>query len=144
MRAAERGTTLLLVPAAVLVLMVLGAIAVDLSLLGGARRDLIRSVGAIADDAAARLDIDRLRSGAPIAIDEVAARDQIMRDLASADLPGRPDGPPRIEAGSEPGTIVVEVTRRVRHVFGRAVPGVPDDEPITVRLVGRISDPNAP
>lgn len=137
----ERGTVLLLFPAAVLVLMVLGAIAVDLGMVGGARRDLIRVVGAAADDAALRIDIDRLRAEGLAVIDLDAARRQVVSDLALATLPGDAVGLPVVEMGDEPATIVVEVTRRIPHVFARAVPGLPDSELITVRLTGRIHDP---
>ena len=57
----ERGSTLLLFPAAILVVMALSAIAVDLSVQHGAQRDLRRVVHAAADDAAASIDLDLLR-----------------------------------------------------------------------------------
>lgn len=141
MRASERASTLLLFPAAVLVLMVLGAIAVDLGILSGARRDLIRSVGAAADDAAARLSVDRLRAGELGAIDLQEAHQQVLADLALDGLPGSAVGTPRVALGPGADTIEVEVTRRIPHVFGRAVPGLPEDELVTVRLTGRLADP---
>jgi hypothetical protein len=137
----ERGTTLLLFPAAVLVLMVLGSIAVDLGAVYTARRSLIREVGAIADDAAGHLDVAALRRGEPPSIDLAAARRSALADLAATDLPGEPVGPPVVEAGPTPDTVVVEVTRDVPHLFGRAVPGVPRTERIVVRLTGTISEP---
>lgn len=141
MRAGERATTLLLFPAAVMVLMVLGAIAVDLGIVGSARREMIRVVGTAADDAADRLDLDRLRAGELGVIDFPAARDQILADLAAADLPGDPMGAPTVEPGPDPATVIIAVTRRIPHVFGRAVPGIPESEVVTVRLVGRLVDP---
>ena len=140
----DRGTTLLLFPAAVMVLMVLGAIAVDLGSVYAARRSLIREVGAIADDAAGHIDIAALRSGRPVAIDLDTARSAALTDLALTDLPGEPVGPPIVEPGTAPDTIVVEVTRDVPHIFGTAVPGVPRTERITVRLSGTIGEPTAP
>ena len=139
----ERGSTLLLFPAAVLVLMVLGAIAVDLGSVYAAGRTLVREVGGGADDAAARLDIAHLRATGDAVIDLDAARRSVLADLALDPLPGRPAGPVVVALGAPPDTIVVEAARDIPHVFGRAVPGVPDTERITVRLTGTIRPPAA-
>ena len=80
-------------------------------------------------------------AGLPTTIDLDAARRAALADLALADLPGEPVGPPIVEAGPTPDTIVVEVTRDIPHIFGRAVPGVPRTERITVRLAGTIGEP---
>jgi Flp pilus assembly protein TadG len=142
-RRPDRGTTLLLFPAAVMVLMILGAIAVDLGAVYASRRSLIREVGAVADDAAGHIDIGALRRGLPTTIDFDTARRAALADLASTDLPGDAVGPPIVEPGPTSDTIVVEVTRDVPHIFGRAVPGVPRTERITVRLSGTIGEPDA-
>ena len=147
----DRGTTLLLFPAAVLVMMMLGAIAVDLGEVQLAHRQLVRAVGTAADDAADQLDVSALRdtSAGPgdsrlQRLDGDAARRIATDDLATADLPGRPVGAPIITLGPAPGTVTVSVTRDIPHIFGRAVPGVPDAERITVRLSGKLREPVAP
>jgi hypothetical protein len=125
-----------------MVLMVLGAIAVDLGSLYTARRTLVREVGAAADDAAERIDIARLRAGGPPTIDLDAARRAVLDDLALTDLPGRPVGPPEVRPGPDARTVVVQVTRDLPHIFARAVPGAPDHERIVVRLTGTLTDPD--
>ena len=134
----ERGTTLLLFPAAVMVILVLGAVAVDLGQLQLAHREMVREVGSAADDAAQRIDLDALRRTGEIHIDLARARATALDELAHASLPGRPDGVPSVTLGETPGTVVVVATREVDHLFGRSIPGVPASERITVRLVGSI------
>jgi Flp pilus assembly protein TadG len=146
LRRSERGTTLLLFPAAVLVMMMLGAIAVDLGEVQLAHRQLIREVGTAADDGADQLNLNGLRDpGATNAdltrLDPDAVRRTVLADLTENDLPGRPVGPPTVTIGPDPGVVTVTVTRDIPHIFGRAVPGVPNAERITVRLSGRIRDP---
>jgi hypothetical protein len=149
----DRGTTLLLFPAAVLIMMMLGAIAVDLGEVQLAHRQLIREVGTAADDAADRLDVAGLRDSSAESgsqddrlerLDPDAARATALADLAAADLPGRAVGAPTITIGPAPGTVTVSVTRDIPHIFGRAVPGVPDAQRITVRLSGRLRQPLPP
>jgi len=67
----ERGSTLLLVPSAVLVLFLLTALAVDGAATFLAQRELADAcAGAVNDGAAAALDVDQLyRSGGPAAQD---------------------------------------------------------------------------
>ena len=147
----DRGTTLLLFPVAVLVMMMLGAIAVDLGEVQLAHRQLVREVGTAADDAADRIDVSGLRDDEPNGtgqrdgrldhIDGDAARRTALADLAAADLPGRAVGTPTVTIGPQPGTVTVSVTRDIAHIFGRAVPGVSDSQRITVRLSGKLRDP---
>ena len=134
----ERGTTLLLFPAAVMIILLLGAIAVDLGQLQLAHRELIREVGSAADDAAQQIDLDALRGRGEIRIDLARARASVVDELSNASLPGRPVGVPSVSLGEAPGTIVVISTREIDHLFGRSIPGLPGSERITVRLVGSI------
>jgi hypothetical protein len=146
----DRGTTLLLFPVAVLVMMVLGAIAVDLGEVQLAHRQLVREVGTAADDAADRLDVGGLRDaaggGADVrlgTLDEQAATRTALEDLDPNDLPGRPipGSPPVVTFGPAPGTVNVEVTRDIPYIFAKAIPGAPKSQRITVRLSGHLRQP---
>jgi hypothetical protein len=122
-RRGDRGSTLLLFPAGVLVVMLLSAIAVDMSQLHTAQVDLETAVQSAADDAASMIDIDALRSTGQVSIDLEAARRTVADDLATASLTGSP-GVVSVELGPRPDTLVVVATRHVRRLFGSAIPGV--------------------
>jgi hypothetical protein len=128
-RPGDRASTLLLFPAAVLVVMLLSAIAVDMTQLHTAQIDLDDAVHTAADDGASMIDIDLLRSTGAVAIDLDAARRTIVADLDDASLTGAP-GRVTVTAGPRPGTLRVIATRRVRRLFGSVVPGL--DPTITV------------
>lgn len=65
----ERGTALVLVPALFLVVLSLGAVAVDLSLVHAAHRDAHRVASSAADDAAAMLDERQLQLDGTLRLD---------------------------------------------------------------------------
>ncbi|HKY14891.1 MAG TPA: pilus assembly protein TadG-related protein [Microthrixaceae bacterium] len=128
----ERGSTLLLFPAGILVVMLLSAIAVDLTVVHTARRELQRAVNAATDDAAALLDLDRLYSDGAIAIDLADARRSVEADLAA--LPGIRVVSTSVVAGPEADRIEVRVVGEVDHIFGRALPGVPATERVVASV----------
>lgn len=119
----DRASALLLMPAAVLVVLVLGAIAVDAAVAFLAERDLAAAAAAAANDAAtAGLDEDALRGGAGYRLDPALVEAAVQRALTAR--------------GVDPGTSVdvavagteVRVTLRgaARLVFAPAIPGAPD------------------
>lgn len=122
---AERGSVLLLFPAGVLVMLILGSIAVDFSIAHMAERELAAAAAAAANDAAgAGLDAQRFRSTGEVVLDPAAAERAglaaISRRAASFHL---------AEASVvvvDADTVEVTVRARVPYVFARAVPGAPD------------------
>lgn len=134
----ERATTLLLFPASILVVLALAAITIDLSAVHGAHRRAERVVTAVADDAAAVLDVAAIRRGLPPTIDLPRARRQALADLADSDLPGTIIGTPLVAAGPRPATIVMEVELRMRRGLAGLIPGTPDHETVRVRAVGEL------
>jgi Flp pilus assembly protein TadG len=137
-RQPERGSTLLLFPAAVLVLLTLAAIAVDLSGLHLARRELSRATEQAADDAAAMIDEAAARGDGEAHIDHAAAERVVRFELAVARLRGRLIGSPHVVVDDRTDTVTVEATIEVDPVFG-SVPGR-GPQRITVRSVGRLID----
>lgn len=119
-RARERGSVLLLMPAAVLVVIILGALSVDRALVFGAQRELVNEAQAAANDAAALgIDVDALRAGGAVRYD----RDRIDRAVRSS-LAGVDGITVRwVIDGDE---IVVRLERRVSYVFTKGVPGAAD------------------
>lgn len=136
--ASDRGSTLLLYPAAVLVVFLLGGIAVDLSQMHEARAELIRVAGVAADDAAAQLDLDALHRWGEVRVDATRAGIVVAERLASMELPGSAVGAPQVRVE---GTVVtVGFTRRVRHLFARVLPG-DGTEMLTVEAAAELRPP---
>lgn len=133
----ERATTLVLVPAMTLVVMALGAVAVDLSLLHAAHRDVHRVVSAAADDASAVLDERELQVSGRVVIDPVGARGVAEAHLAAARLPGELVGPVDVRITDDRTSIEVKVVVDVPHVLLRSAPGA-DERRLRVAARGRL------
>lgn len=134
-RAAERATALVMVPATLLVLVVLGAVAVDLSAVHAAQRSLYRETSAAADDAAGVIDGHEYQRSGRVSVDADGARRLVEARLRSADLPGRLVS---LEVRTTPETVVVAAEVAVPHVFLSAVPGHPDDRRVSMTARARL------
>lgn len=126
----DRGSVTLLVPVGVLVLVILAAIAVDLTLVGSAQHAIRYAAASAADDAASQVDEQAIRASGVVRIDMDRARKVATASLEAADLPGTLVGQPVVELVRNGTRIQVTAAIEVPHVFGRAVPGVPDTERI--------------
>lgn len=145
-RRTESGTALMLMPALVLVLLVLGAIAVDLSLLHSARRSAYRSLSAAADDAAAMVDAREFQRTGDVRLDAEAARRVARAHLGVLEGPAPPgfaepafdvaEAAVHADAGS--GRVRIEATVLVERVFASAIPGMDDTTSIPVVVTGRM------
>jgi Flp pilus assembly protein TadG len=118
----ERGSVLLLVPAGVLVLVVLGAVAVDFGLAFLGQRELANAAAAAANDAAgaAVSDAAFYRTGA-VALEEARAEQVAVESVGIR----RPGGVVVTSVAVEVAgpQVCVTVTGRVPYLFSRAVPG---------------------
>lgn len=122
----DRGTVLLLMPAAVLIMMILGAMALDVGLTQVRARELRSVAASAANDSLGALDIDALRSDGVITISETRAAEIVATAIATGPLPeatieqvdvtrdplGRPE-------------IVVRLGLDVDLVIAPALPGAP-------------------
>jgi Flp pilus assembly protein TadG len=123
-RRSQVGSVLILVPAAVLVLLLLGAITVDFSIAYLARRQLQDAASAAVNDAAgAALDQARLRGGdGRTALDPAVAVEVARASLgASVHPPLRLSAPPTVVVDGDRVTVVVEAD--APYVFAPVVPG---------------------
>ncbi|MEA2828766.1 MAG: hypothetical protein QOG43_3205 [Actinomycetota bacterium] len=141
-RLRERGSVLLLFPAAVLIVLVLAAITVDSSIAFLAQRELANATAAAANDAAGeavdreafygqdRVELDPAAVEAVavervrLAIDESRHRGLEIRAVAN----------PPLRAGC-PWTVQVWASSRVSYVFAKAVPGGPDEASVRATSV---------
>jgi len=134
----ERGSVLMLMPAAVLIVMVLGAIAVDLTAVRLGQRELIAAAGDAANDAVTvGLDEAALRAGAGYRIDTARAERAVLDTLAAKGVLDDLDEPPQVSViGTD--TVEVRLARRVPHLFARALPGAPDDQLVRATVTAQV------
>lgn len=133
----DRGSVTLLVPVGVLVLVILAAITVDLTLIGSAQHAIRYAAASAADDAASQVDEQAIRASGNVTIDMDRARKVATASLEAADLPGTLVGQPVVELVRNGTGVQVTAAIDVPHVFGRAVPGVPDTERIQATTLPR-------
>ena len=119
----ERGSVLLLVPAAVLVLVVLGSIAVDASVVFLGQRELAGAVAAAANDAAGAAFAEApFYDSGQVELDLPRARDVAAASLAARAPRGiEITGPPEVFVSGN--QLCVRATGVVRKVLAPAVPG---------------------
>jgi len=131
----DSGTVLLMFPAAVLIMFVLGAIVVDVGLTQVRARELHAVADSAANDALAALDIDALRRGDGIVIDLAAAR-----ATAEAAVAGGPLSSASVEfvnvSTDTVGRTVIAVTLEL-HIDLVMAPAVGDLTEVTLRRTGR-------
>lgn len=120
-RRADVGSVLLLMPAALLLVVGLGAIAIDATLTFQAQREAVGDAQSIAHDLASALSANDLRRGADVsdaAIDTDLAKKRIAAIVAIRSRQGRVTW--RVRGA----TVEVTVRREVRLVFSGAMPGI--------------------
>lgn len=119
----DAGSVLLLMPAAVLVVLVLGAIAVDSAVAFLAERHLAGAAAAAANDAAtAGLDEAALRAGSAYRLDPALVEAAVSRTL---DAHGLPAGT-AVDVTVDGTEVRVTLSADAALVFSPAVPGAPD------------------
>ncbi len=124
----------MLMPAGVLVVLLLGAIAFDLSLVFLRQRQASSVAVDVANDlASTAFDEQVFRTSGAFALDPVRASDLASTYVASSDLAGdvvrldvRTLGADRVE---------VTLTVRVDYVFAKAIPGAADGTTVTARAI---------
>ena len=124
----ESGTVLMLMPVAVLIMFVLAAITVDLTAVRAGQQDLLAAATDAANDAAtAGLDEAALRSGRGFELDPSRVWLVAVDTLATRSILDNLSSGPDVTINQD-GSVTVSLSKRVPHVFARALPGAPDDK----------------
>lgn len=127
----ERGSALALMPAAVLVFVVLGAIAVDFTVAFLAEREVSNAAAAAANDVAgAALDQERFYADGSIRLDATAAQSIGRASVAAAGLDHLDEVDVRVSVRGDVPEVTVTVSARAGYVFAKALPGGPDGVPV--------------
>jgi Flp pilus assembly protein TadG len=130
----DRGTVLLLFPAAVFVMCVLAALVVDTAHATMLRRELQNAADAAANNAAALgIDAGALRAGATV-IDSARAEAIVNESLAHQNIRGVVNVEVRVENDD---TVVVELHAVHPSVFARAIPGADPEVRVPARARAR-------
>lgn len=129
------GSALMLMPAAVLVVVILGAISVDSAVVFMAQRDLVNGAQAAANDAVAYgLDESAFRAGRGYAYDPARVEAAVSRALLARGIHARHRW---YRTGDR---LVVELDTSVDHIFSQAVPGGRRAEEVHARADARLLD----
>ena len=127
-RGAERGSVLMLMPAAVLIVILLGSLAVDSAIAFLGEREALSLASAAANDAAAAaLDQEAFRATGEFTLDHDRAR-LIVDATLEASSSELHDVTVEVTFPVVDGTegVRVQVTGTVDYVFAKAIPGAPD------------------
>jgi Flp pilus assembly protein TadG len=131
----QRGSVLMLMPAAVLVLVILASIAVDFAIVGMRARELHNAAAAAANDAAtAALSSEGLRAGQTW-VDTAAAERVASRSLAARGLVL--DAPPQVSVSLDGREVTVTLRASYDYVFAPAIPRAPDEFALTATATAR-------
>jgi hypothetical protein len=133
----------MLMPAAVLVVIVLGAIAVDLSAIYIGQRDLVAGAQAAANDAAAygiSEEAFYTSSGGEIRYDEGRVRTAVNRAISARGI--TPTSGPSIsyETTADGMRVVVSFTDDVPYIFAKAIPGTPGTSSVRAEASALLRD----
>jgi Flp pilus assembly protein TadG len=120
----------MLMPAAVLIVVMLGAIAVDLSLVYLGRRELAAAASAAANDAATYgVDQEALRSGQGYLLDPERVEAAALASLEARGLDVDVFSVDAVVVGTD--EVRVTITGRVSYLFAPAVPGGPEEAAVS-------------
>jgi hypothetical protein len=125
----DDGSSLMLMPAAVLIVIVLGALAADLSNVHNAKRSLIGVANSVANDAVTYgVDVDALRlgNGSAYPLTATRVRAAIDRSLEVHQSPTRRYALVGYQIDQATRAVSVTLTDRVEYIFAKAIPGTGD------------------
>lgn len=121
----QRASVLMLMPAGVLVVLLLGAIAFDMSLVFLRQRQASSVATDVANDVVtAAVDLDHLRATGDYRLDPATAETLALDLVASSDLGDHVEAV-EVTVGA-PAEVEVRLRVEVTYVFARAIPGAAD------------------
>ena len=131
----------MLMPAAVLVFLVLGALAVDYGSVFACHRDLANAAAAAANDAATQaLDIDYFYETGELRLVADRAWEVAEGSIASRGLDRLHARVVDVRIGDGGTSVIVTVQGRARYLFAKAVPGGSDGLDVTASSEAHAAD----
>jgi hypothetical protein len=129
------GSTMILMPLGVLIVLLLAAIAFDLSWVQEAQHEAIDAAESAANDAVT-FGVDQ--SGHGVHLDDDRVVDAVDRSLAAHQLKGFEPDRTTVVTDRAAGTITVTITCHVDYVFARAIPGASRGREVTASGTARL------
>lgn len=127
------GSVLMLMPAAVLIVVLLGALAVDQAVVFGGQRELVTAAQRAANDAVALgVAVEDLRAEGIVRLDPARIDRAVAAALADV------DGVSASSWERRGDVLVVRVTRQVPVVFAGAIPGVDRSRRVTATATAEL------
>jgi Flp pilus assembly protein TadG len=114
----------MLMPAAVLIFLVLGALCVDFGSTFDAKRELSNAAAAAANDAAGQaIDLDRFYTTGELSLRVARARVVAERSLAAMGLERLDPVVEDVRVGADGSSVTVTLRGRAHYLFAKALPG---------------------
>jgi len=121
----DRGSVLMLMPAAVLVVLLLGAISVDLAIVHLRQHQAVAAAASAANDAVtAGLDQTALRRGDGYRLDPARVDQAVTESIEAQGIAAELAEPPVVTMAT-PDTVTVELHLRADYLFARSLPHGP-------------------
>jgi len=134
----DQGSVLMLMPAAVLIVLLLGAIAVDLTVVHLRQRAAVSAAASAANDAVTYgLDQSALRRGQGYHLDPNRVARAVTESIESQGLDDDLVSPPEVSQPT-PDTVTVVLHVRALYIFARALPHGPTDTIVTATATATI------
>ena len=137
-RRVDRGSVLFLFPAAFLIVLVLGAIAIDSGAAFLRQRELAAAADAAANDAVTLAIHDSVALGAEPIIDPAAAEAAVRQSLARRGLLDGLSAPPRVTVIAAD-RLEVHLEAVAEYVIAPALPGGVDGTPVEATVTVRLA-----
>jgi uncharacterized membrane protein len=135
----QRGSTLVLMPAGLLVVLILASIAVDMAIVQLRQRQAHDLASAAANDAAtAAADQVGLRQGTYV-VDGDAADEIVAGIVGASELAPLVVGTPDVTVTGDGVRVVLEL--RADYIFAGVMPGAPDGTTVRATATGRAAGP---
>lgn len=135
----ERGSTLMLMPAGLLVVLILASIAVDMAIVQLRQRQAHDLASAAANDAAtAAADQVGLRQGTYV-VDGDAADQVVAGIVGASELAPLVVGTPDVTVTGDGVRVVLEL--RADYIFASVMPGAPDGTTVRATATSRVAGP---
>lgn len=132
----ESGSVLLLFPAAFLIMLVLGSLAIDAGVVFLGQRDLAAAAGAAANDATTLgLDLAQLRDQGQFALDPALVESEVRSALERRGILGSLQSAPEVRVVGD--QVEVTLTRHVDYLIAPALPGGPSGRTVSVTVRSR-------
>lgn len=119
----DAGSTMVLVPAATLIVVVLGALAIDLSQLFLAKRQLLDAAASVANDAVGAGAVPGLGGFSDPTLDPQRVINTAYLSLLAQQVAGLDPSSVRVTTNPAANTVTVELAADVDRFFGKALPG---------------------